>query len=84
MTMLKVFTDFNARTTDGVCWNLKYDGTDLEKRINELKLASGDKVLLFQDEDDFEVSAVLDYGYVDILQRKAWVAIPDWSTLVRK
>jgi hypothetical protein len=44
----------------------------------------GDKVQLFQDENDFEVTAVLDYRYVDILQRKAWVAVPDWSTLVRK
>ena len=84
MTMLKVFTDFNASTSDDVCWNLKYDETDLEKRIDDLKLKVGDKVLLFQDDDDFEVTAALDYRYVDILQRKAWVAIPDWSTLVRK
>lgn len=82
--MIKVFTDFNARTGDGICWNLKYDNTDLEKRIDDLKLTAGDKVQLFQDENDFEVTAVLDYRYVDILQRKAWVAIPDWSTVVRK
>ena len=84
MTMLKVFTDFNARTSDGVCWNLKYDETDLEERIADLKLNVGDRVQLFQDENDFEVTAVLDYRYVDILKRKAWVAIPDWSKLVRK
>jgi hypothetical protein len=84
MTMLRVFTDFNAKTSDGVCWNLKYDDTDLEKRIDDLKCTMGDKVQLFQDENDFEVTAVLDYRYVDILQRKAWVAVPDWSTLVRK
>jgi hypothetical protein len=82
--MIKVFTDFNARTNDGLCWNLKYDNIDFEKTIGELKLNVGDNVQLFQDENDFEVTAVLDYRYVDILQRKAWVAIPDWSTLVRK
>lgn len=84
MTMLKVFTDFNARTSDDVCWNLKYDETDLEEKIADLKLNVGDRVQLFQDENDFEVTAALDYRYVDILKRKAWVAIPDWSTLVRK
>jgi hypothetical protein len=84
MTMLKVFTDFNARTSDDVCWNLKYDDTDLEEKIADLKLNVGDTVQLFQDENDFEVTAVLDYRYVDILKREAWVAIPDWSTLVRK
>jgi hypothetical protein len=84
MTMLKVFTDFNARTSDGVCWNLKYDEMDLEERIADLKLNVGDRVQLFQDENDFEVTAVLDYRYVDILKRKAWVAIPDLSKLVRK
>jgi hypothetical protein len=82
--MLKVFTDFNARSRDDFCWNLKYDNVDLEKKIDDLKLNAGDKVQLFQDENDFEVTAVLDYRYVDILNRKAWVAIPDWSTLVRK
>jgi len=82
--MLKVFTDFNARATDDVCWNLKYDEMDLEEKIAGLKLNVGDRVQLFQDENDFEVTAVLDYRYVDALKRKAWVAIPDWSTLVRK
>jgi hypothetical protein len=82
--MLKLLTDFNASTHDDVCWILKYDGKDLEQRINDLKSAVGDKVLLFPDEDDFEVTAVLDYRYVDILGRKAWVAVPDWSTLIRK
>jgi hypothetical protein len=47
-------------------------------------LAKGDKVKLFQDENDFEVIAVLDYKYVDLLQREVWVAVPDWSTIARK
>lgn len=82
--MLKVFADFNDRTSDGACWNLRHDGNDLEKKIDELGLIKGDRVQLFQDEDDFEVVAVLDFRYVDIMQRDVWVAVPDWSTLVRK
>jgi hypothetical protein len=82
--MMKVFTDFNARTSNGACWILKYDGSDLGEKIDELGLAKGDKVKLFQDENDFEVIAVLDYKYVDLLQREVWVAVPDWSTIARK
>lgn len=82
--MLKVFTDFNARTADGSCWNLVYEGRDLDKRTDELHLVKGDKIILFQDEDDFEVTATLDFRYVDVLGCEALVAIPDWSTLERK
>jgi hypothetical protein len=84
MTMLKVFTDFNARTADGACWNLAYRGTDLGGRADELHLERGDKVILFQDEGDFEVTATLDVRYVDVLGREALVAVPDWLTLERK
>jgi hypothetical protein len=48
-----------------------------------LALKEGDKIILFQDEDDFEVVATLSYRYIDILGRKAWVAIPDWATIKR-
>jgi hypothetical protein len=82
--MLKVFTDFNARTVDGVCWILVYQGSDLDERTDELHLRKGDKIILFQDKDDFEVTATLDVRYVDVLGRVALVAIPDWSTLERK
>lgn len=82
--MLKLFTDFNAMTADGLCWLLKHDAVDLDKRIDDLKLGIGDEVLLFQDENDFGVTAVLDHRHVEILGRKTWVAIPDWSTLLRK
>ena len=82
--MLRVFTDFNARTPDGICWNLIYQGSELDKQADSLHLAKGDKIILFQDEDDFEVIATLDFGNVDVLGRETWVAIPDWSTLERK
>jgi hypothetical protein len=56
----------------------------LAKLVTELRLTKGQKVLLYQDEDDFEVVATLDYTYVDMLGRDEWVARPDWSTLKRK
>lgn len=84
MAMYKIFTDINARTSDGMCWVLKYRGEDLDQLISPLKLAKGDKVILYQDEDDFEVVATLDFKFVPILARDAWIAVPDWSTLVRK
>jgi hypothetical protein len=82
--VLKVFTDFNAITPDGMCWILQCEDSALEERISDLRLNKGDKIVLYQDEDDFEVTATLDFRYVDILKREAWVAIPDWGTLIRK
>ena len=82
--MIRVFTDFNAITPDDVCWNLVFRGVDLDRQIDDLGLKKGDRILLYQDEDDFDVEATLDHRYVDMLAREAWVAIPDWSTLVRK
>jgi hypothetical protein len=49
-----------------------------------LHLAKGDKIILFQDENDFEVAATLDIRHVDVFGNKTWVAIPEWSTLERK
>jgi hypothetical protein len=82
--VLKVYTDFNEQAENDDSWLLLYRERELADQITELRLAKGDKVLLYQDEDDFEVTAVLDYRYVDMLERPAWVATPDWSTLVRK
>lgn len=82
--MLRVFTDFNAMTQDGICWNLHYRGEDLETQASELRLAIGDVVILYQDDDDFELSAMLDFKYVSMIARETWIAVPDWSTMVRK
>jgi hypothetical protein len=82
--MLKVFTDFNAMTPDDICWILVYRGVALKDQIESLGLTNGDKIVLFQDEHDFEVLAALDYRFVTILGHETWVACPDWSTLVRK
>ena len=81
--MYKIFTDFNARTPDGVCWILYYGDESIDQLISSLKLKTGDTIILYQDEDDFEVEAMIDFRFVPILSREAWVAVPDWSTLVR-
>ena len=78
--MLRIFTDFNARTKDGVCLILVYGGEDLAEQAERLGIKKGDKVILYQDEDDFEVTASLDFQYVEMLGRETWVAYPDWST----
>jgi len=82
--MIRVFTDFNARTEDGVCWNLKFQNRNLEDLANDLHLKVGDKITLYQDEDDFDVVATLDFRQVGTLGRETWVAIPDWNTITRK
>lgn len=82
--MIRVFTDFNAMTPDEVCWNLIYEEVELEKQLGKLHLSAGDKVTLYQDEDDFDVAATLDYRHVEALAREALVAIPDWRTINRK
>jgi hypothetical protein len=82
--MLKVFTDFNARTADDICWNLNYLGKGLSEQASNLCLKRGDKIILYQDENDFEVIGILDFRYVPILARETWIAVPDWPTLIRK
>ena len=82
--MLKIFTDFNSRTAEGVCWNLMYNNFPVETQAEKLKLTIGDVIILYQDESDFAVNARLDFQYVDTLARKTWIAIPDWSTILRK
>ena len=82
--MLRVFTDFNATTNDDLCWLLIFREKHLAEQIDQLKLRRGERIILFQDDDDFEVVATLDVRFVEILGRETWVAIPDWGTIVRK
>jgi len=74
--MLRFFTDFNNRTKYGDCWNLIYE----DSAVDEILVKRGDRVILFQDGDDFEVEATIDHRFVDELGRDSWVATPDWST----
>jgi hypothetical protein len=81
--MIRLFTDFQAVSSDGCVWILRHDDVDLDKQANDLKLSKGDKVILDAHED-FEVIGRLDYKYVEILGRETWVAFPDWSTRSQK
>ena len=78
--MLKVYTDFNNMTDDDVCWLLRYQDAPVQGGL----FCKGDRVVLFQDGDEFEVEATVDFRFVQLLGRDCWVAIPDWSTLKHK
>lgn len=82
--MIKVYADFNDKTTDGGCWILLYEGTDLAIKVAHLGLSIGDKIRLYQDEDDFEVVATLDFRFVENIGLSTWVAYPDWTTVCRQ
>jgi hypothetical protein len=84
MSMIKIYTDFNDKTAEGGYWILQHAGTDLAEQVDELGLSAGDRVLLFQDPDDFEVEAVLDFKFVDAIGRETWLAIPNWATIKRR
>jgi hypothetical protein len=84
MNPIRIYTDFNAQTPDGLCWLLLYNDEDLGSQVEKLGLGKQSKVVLYQDEDDFEVMVTLDFQYNDFLKREAWIATPDWATLVRK
>ena len=58
--MLKIYSDFNERTVEGENLILYYRDKPLAEQIEALGLKKGDKVILYQDEDDFEVIATLD------------------------
>jgi hypothetical protein len=81
--MLRVYGDFNDKTPDGGCWILQHAGEDIEAQPKELGLNVGDHILLYQDPDDFEVEASLDFRFVEVLGRQAWIAFPDWGSINR-
>ena len=82
--VIRIYADFNDETADGGYWILQTDNAPIEEKITEIGLSRDDHVLLYQDEDDFEVEATLQYKYVDAIGREGWVAYPDWDTLIRK
>jgi hypothetical protein len=77
--MIRVFTDFQAMDASEALFILKVDRQDLGRQAQSLGLKVGDKVILDAHED-FELIGTLDFRYVDLLGREAWVAHPDWST----
>jgi hypothetical protein len=82
--VIRIYADFNGQTADGGYWILQSDDTPIEEKITEIGLSSGDHVLPYQDDDDFEVEATLYYRFVDAIGREGWVACPNWNTLSRK
>jgi hypothetical protein len=82
--MIKLCTDFNTRSKDGLLMALFYNEKPLEAQIESLQLKHGDKVVLLQDECDFEVTGTLEFRYLEELGRSVWVVNPDWSTVVRQ
>jgi hypothetical protein len=67
-------------TGDGLCWNMWSNNEDAQKIAKNIGLYSGQRVLLFQDEGDFEVEAVLSFQHIKEVGYDCWVAKPDWST----
>ena len=65
--VVRIYADFNDETADGGYWILQTDNAPIEETITEIGLSRGDHVLLYQDEDDFEVEATLQYKYVDAI-----------------
>lgn len=79
--MLRVWSDFNTRTVDGLNMVLLYKEKELFGQLESLGLAEGDKVVLYQD-DDFEVTATLIVRYDDFLKRDVLLASPDFATII--
>ena len=58
-----------------------HEGVHLDEAAERLQLKAGDRILLYQDDDDFEVEATLDHRHFSCLLGAAWIAVPDWTTL---
>lgn len=77
--MIRVFTDFQAIDADGYLFILRLGDEELEQKADELGIKIGDEVILDAHED-FEIAGTLDFRFVNLLNRKSWVANPNWST----
>ena len=79
----RVYADFN--TAEGTkYWILWYKDVPLnvtsESEAEQLGLRAEQRVVLYQDEGDFDVFAVLRFGFLETLKKKTWFAEPDWGT----
>jgi len=80
--MLRVYCDFNDRTDNDLHWLLFYNGGALADVASILGLREGDRVLLYQDADDFEVEASLHFDRSSsFFSGTKLCALPDWTTL---
>jgi hypothetical protein len=79
--MLRVYCDFNDCTTDERYWILWYGGRPLQDQVDQLGLKDHTRVLLYQDDDDFEVEGIFLLNQTDIYTNKGIVCVrPEWTT----
>ena len=76
--MIRLYTDFNETSGDGKSWLFFHNRDRIDSLGSQLGLRAGDRVALFFE--DIEVDALVGHGFIDMLGRDAWFAIPDWST----
>lgn len=81
--VIRVFVDFNARDEDGLYPFVRIDGIDINNEAPPFDLHEGKIATLFQDEDDFEVSGMLERKTYRGDADDRWVAKPNWSTFKR-
>lgn len=82
--MFRVFTDFNELSVTERAWLLLHEGQPLAVVLADLGLQAGDRILLFQDERDFDVEGVLAFGPANAPAsdiHPVWYAQIDWTTL---
>lgn len=80
-TMMRVQADMNAITSDGKVYVLMVNGRRVEDDPNFQLFRPGQKVILYQDEGDFEVDAEVGFGMIERFSTPVWYAIPDDATL---
>jgi hypothetical protein len=78
----RLYADFNERDGSGRCVVLRHNDVDINVSQNRAGLKGGDRVELFQDEEDFTVQAVLEEEF-DQSGNSFLVARPLWETIVR-
>jgi hypothetical protein len=81
--LVRLYCDFNDGDEESGYWILYHDGRPLEEGADKLGLGEGSPVLLYQDEDDFEVPATIRRGRAFFgTGDESWLAFPDWSKRV--
>jgi hypothetical protein len=76
--MLRLYADFNEMTEDGNSVFIAADREIDQETIRQL--APGLRVILYQDEDDFEVEAIVEPEEA-FPNRIFWYGRLDWNTL---
>ena len=82
-SVLRIYCDFNSYDETGAHWILYYNHRPLTEQIDKLGLAEDSEVVLYQDDEDFEVPATLKFGRTWGGEGvESWLAFPDWSRKV--